>query len=196
MDSGIYCIQNKINGKVYVGSAVNLNKRKDKHFSDLKLNKHRSKKLQNSYTKHGLNTFEFFVLEYCEKDKLIECEQFYLDTLEPWYNTLKIAGNNLGYKHTEEARKKLVELNTGKNNAMYGRKHSEKTKKLMSRPQSQEQVLQKSKSFKLISPTGELIDGVNLRKFCRENNIDRPNLLKVLLGKKKSCKGYTAVEVD
>ena len=31
MRSGIYCIQNKVNGKVYIGSAVNLDKRRDNH---------------------------------------------------------------------------------------------------------------------------------------------------------------------
>jgi group I intron endonuclease len=31
---------------------------------------------------------------------LIEREQYYLDTLEPKYNILKIAGSSLGYKHS------------------------------------------------------------------------------------------------
>jgi group I intron endonuclease len=31
-------------------------------------------------------------------------EQHYLDTLEPEYNILKVAGSSLGFKHSEESR--------------------------------------------------------------------------------------------
>lgn len=33
---------------------------------------------------------------------MIEREQYYIDTLNPEYNILKIAGSPLGYKHSEE----------------------------------------------------------------------------------------------
>nr|YP_009262027.1 hypothetical protein [Chrysoporthe austroafricana]AMX22102.1 hypothetical protein [Chrysoporthe austroafricana] len=33
---------------------------------------------------------------------VIEREQYYIDTLKPEYNLLKIAGSSLGYSHTEE----------------------------------------------------------------------------------------------
>ena len=38
--SGIYQIRNLVNGKIYVGSAVNLRARMQSHFGELKNNKH------------------------------------------------------------------------------------------------------------------------------------------------------------
>ncbi len=38
--SGIYAIRNVLNGKVYVGSAVNLKKRQIQHWADLVAGRH------------------------------------------------------------------------------------------------------------------------------------------------------------
>ena len=43
-----------------------------------------------------------FRSEYCDKEKLIEREQFFLDSLNPSYNILKQAYSLEGYKHTAE----------------------------------------------------------------------------------------------
>ena len=56
----------------------------------------------------------FEILEYCDPDKAIEREQYYLDQLRPKYNILKTAGSSLGFKHSAETIAKLK-----------GRKHSE-----------------------------------------------------------------------
>jgi len=52
---------------------------------------------------------------------ILEREQDYLDSLEPEYNTLKIAGSSLGQKRSEETKAILSEVNKGENNPMYGR---------------------------------------------------------------------------
>ena len=57
--SGIYRIRNLTNNKFYIGSAVNLNKRKNQHFHYLRNNKHHNKPLQNSYNKYGESSFIF-----------------------------------------------------------------------------------------------------------------------------------------
>jgi group I intron endonuclease len=53
--------------------------------------------------------FSLEILEYCEKVKavILSKEQFYLDFLKPKYNILKVAGSSLGYKHDDEAKKKI-----------------------------------------------------------------------------------------
>jgi hypothetical protein len=51
-----------------------------------------------------------------------------------------------------------------------------------------------AKEFVLKSPTGEIIYGKNIRKFCRENNLDHRVITKVLSDKyphSKSYKGWT-----
>lgn len=137
--SGVYQIVNLINKKRYVGSSVNLATRKSEHFTKLKKNKHHNIYLQRSYKKYGKDNFEFQVLEYVEdKDKLTEREQYYIDTLKPEYNIRQIAESNLGLKMSKETRKIMSEKGKqrkGKNNGMYGKKHSEETKEKMSKSQ-------------------------------------------------------------
>ena len=48
-----------------------------------------------------------------------------------------------------------------------------------------------SKNFILKSPTGEIIFGKNIRKFCRENGLQPSNLISVLKCRYKSHKGWT-----
>lgn len=80
---------------------------------------HHSLALQRAFHKYGYDNFEFIILENCEENKLIEREQYYLDTLLPEYNICKIAGNCAGVKHTEETiekrRTSLVKLWESKN---------------------------------------------------------------------------------
>jgi len=81
--SGIYCIRNTVNGKVYVGQAVNLHKRKREHFATLKRGGHHSRKLQNAWNKHGPDVFVFEVLEFVKDyELLMETEQKWIDKLK------------------------------------------------------------------------------------------------------------------
>ena len=81
----------------------------------------------NSYiykamARYGYSSFRLDILEYCDKEKVIEREQYYIDLMKPEYNILKLAGSSLGYKHTEETLKKrrgskrphLLEINKKK----------------------------------------------------------------------------------
>lgn len=89
--SGIYCIVNTDNQKKYVGSSKNLYQRLMKHRAYLRKNMHENQKLQNSWNKHGEESFQYFILEFCSIENLIQREQFYIDTIKPWYNiTLEV----------------------------------------------------------------------------------------------------------
>lgn len=114
---GIYKIVNLINNKIYIGSAVKFYNRFHIHKHHLKIGKHHSLYLQRAYNKYGENAFEFHILEVIEnptKEKLIEREQFYLDSLKPDYNIAVIAGSNLGIKRSEETKRKQSLLKLGK----------------------------------------------------------------------------------
>ena len=52
-----------------------------------------------------------------------------------------------------------------------------------------------AKDFTLVSPTGEVISGSNIRAFCREYNLNQANLSKVLNGQANSHKGYRRLEL-
>jgi len=120
MNSGIYKITNKETGKFYVGSSVNIKRRWYMHKYELKRNNHGNKYLQNAWNKYGEEAFIFEIIKEVEpiKKKILKEEQFYLDTLSPYdengYNISKEAGNILGYRHTKEARRKIVESKLGK----------------------------------------------------------------------------------
>lgn len=107
MDSGVYKIINTITNDFYIGSSCKLNTRKKVHFNQLNKNIHNNKFLQNSYNKYNESDFIFEIIEYCEKEMLLEREQFYMDNLKPTYNNLLKAGNSLGYKHTKQSIEKL-----------------------------------------------------------------------------------------
>lgn len=101
----VYKIVNSVTGDFYIGSSVDFGFRKWSHLNDLRLNKHHSPILQNSYNKHGEDKFKFEILEtFSSPETLIAREQFYIDTLKPRYNISQVAGSTLGLKHSEQAR--------------------------------------------------------------------------------------------
>ena len=132
MKSGIYQIENLVSGKVYIGSAVNLNKRCNHHFNDLRKNIHHNRHLQRSFNVHGIDNFEFTVLHEYDDD-LEWAEQIYIDDfinnfgVNRLYNICMIAGSNRGIKfnHTEETKRKMSLSSIGK-------KKSEETRQKMS----------------------------------------------------------------
>ena len=84
--SGIYCIKNSINGKIYIGSSKNIYYRLKRHSSELKKKTHANKHLQNSYLKYGEDNFVVSILEEGCNDHLQELEQQYINNLNPEYN--------------------------------------------------------------------------------------------------------------
>lgn len=108
--SGIYKFA--INGKNYIGSAIDLYQRLFHHRKMILRNYHRNTKVQNYFNKY--KQFSYEILEYCDKESLIKREQFYLDEQKPDLNILKIAGSVYGYKHSEELKEKRRQQNLGK----------------------------------------------------------------------------------
>jgi len=116
--SGIYKIQSAIKpNRVYIGSAVNINHRWNCHLSDLRKNKHHSKKLQNHLNKYGESDLLFSILLGCPKEDLIKNEQYFLDSYKPYFNICQIASSQFGLKRSEETKNKMRQ-----------RKHSEEYK--------------------------------------------------------------------
>ena len=107
MNTGIYAIENTVNGKMYVGSAADLKKRGSQHFAQLRDSVHHSRKLQRSYNKHGKEIFEFRTLLVCRKEDLLFYEQLAIDkfsAVKGGYNIAPIAGSPTGVKRTPEAK--------------------------------------------------------------------------------------------
>lgn len=77
--SGIYCIKNQINGKVYIGKTKDLYVRIRQHvyqlrYKSLDENRH----LINAWYKYGEEAFEYFVIEYLSFDEeLLKTRELY-----------------------------------------------------------------------------------------------------------------------
>ena len=115
--SGIYKLN--INGRFYIGSAVDLEKRLREHLYSLTKNNHTNIHVQRAFNKYG--EINFNILEFEAIGKLINREQYYIDVLKPTLNISLTAGSQLGFKHSEETKTKMSKTRLGK-------KHSEERK--------------------------------------------------------------------
>jgi len=79
--AGIYMWKNTQNGKYYIGSAVDLPKRLQFYYSNSSMEailKRSQSHLCSAILKHGRSNFSLEIIEYCEPDKCLEREGFYL----------------------------------------------------------------------------------------------------------------------
>lgn len=86
---GIYCIENLVNHKKYIGQSVDINSRWETHISTLNNNHHYNLHLQQSWNKYGSENFEFNIIETCDKNLLNEKEIYWIkkfNSLEDGYN--------------------------------------------------------------------------------------------------------------
>lgn len=127
MKSGIYCIENLINGKKYVGQGIDIEKRMNKTHND-------SSALNNAFRKYGKDNFKKYVLVYCEVFELDGLEMALIKFLkshisEHGYN-ISFGGNTpmLGWKHSEETKRKMSIAKAGEKHFFWGKHHSDKTK--------------------------------------------------------------------
>ena len=148
--SGVYRIDLG-NGRFYIGSALDLRKREQKHRSQLKLGDHPTRIVQSAFNLRGV--FDFKVIGLCAVDELLAHEQVLLDEHfdDPrCANLLATAGSCLGMKHSPEAKAKISAGNLGKKSSPearanmtaarvginVGRKHSAKSRANMSAGQT------------------------------------------------------------
>ena len=87
MESGIYAIQNNINGKLYIGQSNNISYRWycEKHGAVNRI-------LKDDFAKYGLENFNFYIIELCPVELLSEREIFYISL---YHTTNKDFGYNI-----------------------------------------------------------------------------------------------------
>lgn len=132
MAFGIYRIACELTGEAYVGStARTFEIRWTQHRSDLNKGSHHSRRMQRCWNEHGEAAFIFEILEECDREILMEREQYWIDYLKPALNVMLRAGwNSLGvtwsYPHsfTTEHRDKIAAGRRGK-------KHTDEWKQSM-----------------------------------------------------------------
>lgn len=98
--AGIFQVKNTVNGKVLLGSSLNLEGPLNSHKFMLTIGRHRNEALQHEWSKFGADKFVFEILEEVKvkddpnfnlNDELTLLEQIWIEKLQPFgdrgYNT-------------------------------------------------------------------------------------------------------------
>ena len=127
----IYIIENKINGRSYVGQTSD---------PEFRWRKHRKASLDCPYLhrairKYGRKNFDFTLIQRCESAEEANTQEIYwitrLGTLAPNGYNLKEGGLGGGLDSLETRLKKSFSKQ-GKRNSFYGKKHSDESKRKIS----------------------------------------------------------------
>ena len=117
----IYKITNTITGDFYIGQT---------HDFEYRMKGHKKKpapKMREDVEKYGWDAFKFEIIEECTADNLTERENYYIQTLNPVYNTLpwgndmpeevcqKISQGLMGHPTSPETREKIRQAKLGQN---------------------------------------------------------------------------------
>ena len=166
----VYCIDNLINGKQYIGTAVDHHRRWGEHKSG-----HGSKILKAAFHKYGVENFNFEVIEILPEDEAKEFEILMIrvfKTQAPRGYNITAGGEGVtGWVPSKETRQKMSEAKMGKRSGMYGKKHSKETKEKLSH------------AAKVRDPKTRIITGI-----CGLQGSHHPNAKRVLVdGKEYGC---------
>lgn len=219
MSCGIYKYQNNINGKVYIGQAVDIQARYRGHKSSSfnPRDKDYNMVIHQAIRKYGLENFSFEVIEECEREQLNEREVYwiaYYDSYRKGYNATE--GGNESHIHlgkpielftlqgeyvteypniTEAA--KAIGVNRGTlYGILRGERLSAKGYQFRLKGDTTPITPYKSKQGGKIPIYQYTKDGTFIKEWesataaGRELNIDSSSITKVLKGKLKSCGGY------
>ena len=204
----VYCAQNKIDQKIYIGqSTLSLYKRKLYHGGHVRQGSQTY--FHRAIRKHGFDQFLWCILSNeNDEDKLNELEIHWIKELEATnkeygYN-LREGGHPGGRLISIERKKELSEKYRGKGNSFYGKKHSDKSKKLISEtkkgnspcwskglkmgPQSEEIISKRSKANR--GQTRSLAIKEKMSRAQKGRIITEEHRLKIV----ESCKGRITSE--
>ena len=193
----IYKATNKIDGKVYIGQTIqSLSSRRNRHIADiLRLDTYFSRALK----KYGKENFIWEVLTECNSLKELNKTEIEMiekyNTFESGYNLTKGGEGQIGFKHSEGAKKKMSKSSKGF-------KHSEESKRKMGKARKGENNSNygkygnkspNAKKYVVITPKGEKIFVCGIVDFCRNHKKEKlyySGLIRVANGEYKQHKGY------
>jgi len=179
---GIYKITNILNGKMYVGSSVNINKRWIKHRWELNKGRHGNEYLQRAWNQYGAENFIFEIIEETTLENIISREQYWLDSLnvcdnKVGYNLAKCAeASGRGLIRTEETRENMSE-------AQKGKKHSEEHKKKISEARKGHRNATKLTEEQVREIKKAISDGTKDMALARQYNVHQTTISCIKFGK-------------
>jgi len=116
---GVYAIIDTKTYKWYIGSGINVKRRYKEHKSRLRHERHANKHLQSAWNKYGEDNFVFKLISKVNAGNLLFSEQYWIDFFNVCddtigYNICPVAGNTLGRKCSQEAKRKISRAHKGK----------------------------------------------------------------------------------
>ena len=128
---------NNINNKKYIGSSENLRTRFLQYFNINYLIRDNYMPIYQALLKYDYSNFSLEIIEYCEPEKCIEREKYYINFFKSEYNIIKdptlppMSGRN----HSEDTKQIMSDtakkidnsgrFKTGENNPNYGQPRTE-----------------------------------------------------------------------
>jgi group I intron endonuclease len=215
--SGIYQIRCRVNGKIYIGSAVNLQSRWRGHWRDLRNGVHINPHLQSAWNAYGENSFEFSVVEYVGDEMLL------LQTEQSWIVKTNCTDRAFGFNVKLEATSagmgigrtwpgfkdpagnavtivnladfcRKNRLNMAAMSQLYKGQSKLKSHKGWTHANSvrQREYIKTHDGF--IDPSGRAVGPIrNLAAFCRQHDLDDTHMVAVARGRIVSYRGWTHV---
>lgn len=170
----IYKIENKVNGKVYVGQTIRSVKERFKcHKHRLKNNCHENEYLLNAWNRYGEENFKFEIIEYCDIDDIDEREKYWIDFYRKKNGVYNIEnGGNFNKDIPKETRVKL----------------SKSVKKLWSDEEYYQKQLENNMRKVICINTGKIYNSI--KEAAEDLNVSHAAIYYACVGKRDSVGGY------
>lgn len=201
--SGIYKITCIPTGKVYVGSAIDLNRRWLEHRAALRCGRHWNDYFQKAWNKYGEASFHFQIIELVLSAFVIEREQYWIDRLQAFdrrrgFNISPTAGSPLGVTRSEETKQLLSRLMRGRKLGPHSEEHKAKlsasnTGKAHPKwtPETRaKHAAIRGRGWIVTDPDGNETVVKSLSEFCREHRLTRSMLYYVAIGRYEHFRGW------
>jgi hypothetical protein len=213
-ESGVYQIRCVKNGKIYVGSAVNLQKRWYQHRRSLQRGEHRNRYLQQTWNKYGEENFDFEILEFVGVSHLLQAEQEWIDATacidrgigfnirdtaessgsfnaQTWEGFIDPEGNEVTIINLHNFCRLHSLDSTSMHRLAIGNSKLKSHKGWTHRNSVRQRDYIKTYDG-FIDPEGNLVSPItNLAEFCRQHGLDKTHMVAVANGRICSHRGWT-----